>query len=54
MSHEGRITGRVSADGQFYELVQYGAVKQAIPIAEAHADVKLQAAITRLGWGALS
>ena len=52
--HEGRITGRVSADGQFYELVQNGTVRQSIPIAEAHANVKLQATIARMvGWEAL-
>ena len=52
MAHEGRISGRVSADGQFYELVQNGDVKQSIPIAEAHE--KLQAVIARMKWEPLS
>ena len=54
MAHEGRIEGRVSQDGAFYELVQFGAVFRSIPIAEAHADDKFKAAILRNGWGALT
>jgi len=48
MAREGRIEGRVSADGTAYELVQNGAVRQSIPIAEAHA--RLQPAILRNKW----
>ncbi len=48
MAFEGRITGRVN--GQVYELVQNGAVKQSIPLAEAHANPKLQATIARMKW----
>lgn len=48
--NEGRIEGRVSADGTAYEMVQLGQVRQSIPIAEAHADEKLKRAILRNKW----
>jgi hypothetical protein len=50
MAGEGRIEGRVSADGQHYELVQYGTVRDATPIAEARADDRLKRAILRNNW----
>lgn len=50
MAHEGRITGRVSTDGQTYELVQNEAVRQSIPIAEAHADERLKRTIDKMKW----
>lgn len=50
MAREGRIEGRVSADGKAYELVQFGVVFQSMPIAEAHASDKLRAAIKRNSW----
>jgi hypothetical protein len=53
VAHEGRIQGRISEDGQFYELVQADVVRQRIPIADAHADDKMQRAIQRNGWEAL-
>lgn len=40
----------MSADGTAYELVQRGEVRQAMPIAEAHADEKFKRAITKNGW----
>ncbi len=54
MAKEGRIAGRRSDDGQFYELVQFGEVRQRIPLAEAHANQKLQRAIQRNGWEPLN
>jgi hypothetical protein len=45
---EGRIEGRVN--GEFYELVQRGTVRQSIPLAQAHADEKLKKAIQQNGW----
>lgn len=48
MAHDGRIEGRVN--GAFYELVQRGAVRQRIPLAEAHADEKLKKAILQNKW----
>lgn len=45
-----RIEGRKSADGQFYELVQDGTVRQSIPIADVHADEKMKAAIVKNKW----
>ena len=53
MAFEGRIEGRVSQDGMYYELVQRGEVRQRYHIAEAQADPKLRAAIKRNGWRAL-
>lgn len=50
---EGRIQGRVSADGTAYELVQRGEVRQSFPIAEVRADAKMVIAIKRNGWEAL-
>ena len=50
---EGRIQGRVSADGTAYELVQMGAVRQSIPIEQAHADDRMKAAIRKNGWESL-
>lgn len=50
MAREGRIEGRISADGKHYELVQFGKVYQSMPIAEAHASDKLRAAIQRNKW----
>jgi hypothetical protein len=47
---EGRIHGRLSDDGSAYELVQYGEVRQSIPIAQAHADEKLKRAIMLNKW----
>lgn len=54
MAKEGRIEGRISADGTAYELVQYGKVKQSIPIAQAHADERLKKAILRNKWEELN
>lgn len=53
MSREGRIEGRKSADGAFYELWQYGEVRQSITIAQVHADSRLQAAIVKNKWESL-
>ena len=51
MAHEGRITGRVSANGDAYELVQTGAVRQSIPIDEARANERLRDRIAKTqGW----
>jgi len=50
MAFEGRITGRVSADGKAYELVQFGTARMSIPIAEAHANAGLQRRITLNKW----
>lgn len=50
MAREGRIQGRVSADGTAYELVQMGEVRQSIPITEAHADERLKKTIQRNKW----
>lgn len=50
MAREGRIEGRVSADGRLYELVQFGAVRQSKSIAEAHADERLKRAIVQNQW----
>lgn len=47
---EGRIEGRVSADGTAYELVQFGTVRQSIPIAQAHADERLKRTILQNKW----
>ena len=47
---EGSISGRMSADGKSYELVQSGQVKRSYPRAIAHADEKLKQAIIRNGW----
>lgn len=46
--NEGRIEGRVN--GAFYELVQYGTVRQSIPLAQAHTDERFKRAITKNGW----
>jgi len=47
-----RITGRVN--GGHYEVVgTNGAVMKQIPLAEARADTKVQAAIKRNGWEAI-
>jgi hypothetical protein len=53
VAREGRIEGRVSADGAAYELVQFGTVRQSVPIAEAHADAKLKRAILKNQWESL-
>lgn len=45
-----RIEGRKSADGQFYELVQHGEVRQRVPIAEVHASAKFKRAIRVNRW----
>lgn len=50
MSREGRIQGRVAQGGQSYELVQYGVVRQTIPIDLAHTNDKLREAIRKNGW----
>jgi hypothetical protein len=47
---QGRIEGRVSADGLNYELVQGGKVLRAIPIDEARDDKKLAGTIKKNGW----
>ena len=49
-----RIEGRKSEDGQFYELVQDGTVRQSIPIAQVHADERLKKAIVQNKWGPLA
>lgn len=46
----GRVHGRVSADGTAYELVQFGTVRQSIPISDAHASAKLKRAILSNKW----
>jgi hypothetical protein len=48
-----RITGRVSADGTAYELVQGGKVLKSTPIDDAKACQKHKAAIERNKWEAL-
>ena len=48
MPGKGRIEGRVN--GGAYELVQGGAVRQTIPLAQAHADEKFKRAITQNSW----
>ena len=50
MAREGRIMGRISANGGAYELVQFGSVRQTIPIAEVHENQKLLEAIKKNGW----
>lgn len=50
MAREGRIEGRVSADGTAYELVQFGTVRQSIPIVQAHADARLKQTILKNRW----
>ena len=50
MAREGRIEGRVSADGKAYELVQYGEVRQSIPLPEAYASDKLARSIAQNRW----
>lgn len=50
MAREGRISGRVSSNGDAYELVQRGEVRQSIPIAEARANERLRDTITKNGW----
>ncbi len=51
MAFEGRITGRVSANGDAYELVQKGEVRQSIPIAEAQNNERLRDRIAKNpGW----
>jgi hypothetical protein len=45
---KGRIQGRVN--GEFYELVQKGEVRQRIPLADAHADERFKAAIKVNNW----
>lgn len=50
MPMDGRITGRKSADGQAYELVQRGTVRQSIPLAEVRANPRLKRAINKHGW----
>ena len=54
MAREGRIHGRVSSNGGAYELVQYGEVRQSIPIAQAHNDQRLQEAIRKNNWESLT
>lgn len=51
MAREGRIEGRVNGD--VYELVQRGEVRQSIPLSEAHADARLKRAIRLNSWEAL-
>lgn len=53
MAKEGRIEGRVSADGRYYQLWQFGEIRQSIPIEEAHASEPLKRAIQRNKWEAL-
>lgn len=52
MAREGRIEGRVNGDN--YELVQKGEVRQSIPLAQAHADERLKRAIEKNRWEPLS
>jgi len=47
---EGRIEGRLSADGTAYEIVQYENLLKSIPIDEARTDKKLAASIKRNRW----
>jgi hypothetical protein len=53
MAREGRVQGRVSSNGGAYELVQFGEVRQSIPIAEAYNNQRLQEAIRKNNWQAL-
>ena len=53
MARDGRIEGRVSADGTQYELVQFGVVCRAMPISAAHADERFKRAILQNKWEAL-
>jgi len=54
MAGEGRITGRVSANGDAYELVQFGTVRQSIPIDEARGNERLRDRAQKTpGWEAL-
>jgi hypothetical protein len=48
MAREGRIEGRVNGDA--YELVQRGAVRQSIPLAQVHGDERLKRAIHLNKW----
>lgn len=48
MAREGRIEGRVNGD--FYELVQGGKVRQSMPLAQAHADERFKRAILQNKW----
>lgn len=50
MTKAGRIYGRISADGTAYELVQYGEVRQSMPIAQVHANERLKWTIHRNQW----
>lgn len=50
MAREGRIHGRKSANGAAYELVQFGEVRQSIPIHEVHENERLLQAIKKNGW----
>lgn len=50
MTRAGRIHGRKSVNGAAYELVQFGTVRQTIPIDQAHADERLKAAIEKNKW----
>lgn len=50
MAGAGRIYGRVSADRTAYELVQYGDVRQSIPIAQVHANERMKRAIAKNKW----
>lgn len=48
MTRPGRIEGRVNGDA--YELWQYGALRQSIPLAQVHADERFKRAIVKNGW----
>lgn len=50
MAVGGRIEGRKSADGLFYEIRQGDRVLQSIPVHEAMSDAKLARSIARNGW----
>lgn len=51
MSREGRIEGRVN--GNFYELVQYGEVRQSLPIAEVRENQRFLETIRKNKWQAI-
>lgn len=48
MAREGRIHGRVN--GATYDLIQFGGVRQSLPLAEVHENKRLLEAIRKNGW----
>ena len=54
MAHDGRIEGRVSENGAAYELVQFGTVRQSIPIEEVRSNERFRSVIAKHGWEPLT